>query len=263
MSRFKECKGEVLGTYILVLFGCGAVGGAVIFGAFNSLFEVAFIWGLGVSLGILASRNLSSSHLNPAVSLAMVLSGKFALKKLPGYILSQIIGAFLAASTLYLIFYTALELFETNNMIIRGDEKSIISAQMFGEFFPNPGFATKIEIHWIGAMLAEAIGTFLLVFMIFKITEQEKEIDNTTPLFIGLTVTVIICLIAPFTQAGLNPARDFAPRLFSYFAGWGSVVFQSPGHSFFTVYILGPFLGAAIAAMTQKRSKSSSKSTSF
>ena len=68
------------------------------------------------------------------------------------------------------------------------------------------------------------------------------------PLFIGLTVSIIIAVVAPLTQAGLNPARDFGPRLFAYFAGWGSVAIPGPRGGFFTVYILSPFLGAVVGA---------------
>jgi glycerol uptake facilitator protein len=73
--------------------------------------------------------------------------------------------------------------------------------------------------------------------------------DAIAPLFIGLTVTSIICLIAPLTQAGLNPARDFGPRLVAWASGWGSAAFPDEKGGFFWVYILAPVVGGAIAAM--------------
>lgn len=239
--------GECIGTFILVLFGCGAVGGAVLFGAFSSLLEIALIWGIGVSLGIFASRNLSLAHLNPAVSAAMWLAGYIQLKELPAYVLGQMTGAFAAALLLYAMLSPSIEVFEMANGLIRGQAGSHLSAVMFGEYYPNPGFADKIQISLWAAALLEAFGTFILVFMIFALTQLEEQIDNTTPLFIGLTVTIIITLIAPFTQAGLNPARDFAPRMVAWMMGWGSAAFPDAAGGWCWVYIIGPLTGGVMA----------------
>jgi glycerol uptake facilitator protein len=65
-------------------------------------------------------------------------------------------------------------------------------------------------------------------------------------LFIGLTVSILISVIAPLTQAGFNPARDFGPRLFAYFAGWGPIAIPGPRGGFFAVYILSPVVGAVV-----------------
>jgi len=240
-------SGECIGTFILVLFGCGAVGGAVLFEAFGSLLEVALVWGIGVSLGIFASRNLSQAHLNPAVSVAMLLHGHLKPKALLPYLLGQFTGAFLAGLTLYLILSPSIAQFEAAHHIMRGTDASRLSAMMFGEYYPNPGFAGKAETSMLHAMLLEAFGTFLLVYMIFALTQQPEQIDNTTPLFIGLSVTLIICLIAPFTQAGINPARDLAPRLVAWMMGWGQAAFPDASGGWFWVYVLGPLAGGAIA----------------
>lgn len=84
---------------------------------------------------------------------------------------------------------------------------------IFGEFYPNPGFAAVVYLPL--AMGAEAFGTFILALMIFALTEGcnvGRPDDALAPVFIGLTVTSIISLVAPLTQAGLNPARDLGPR---------------------------------------------------
>lgn len=97
------------------------------------------------------------------------------------------------------------------------------------------------------AMFAEAFGTFVLVFIIFALTEGANvgRPDNAiTPLFIGLTVTTCLVLIAPLTQAGLNPARDFAPRLVALIFGWGTAAFPAGNGGAFWVYILAPVIGA-------------------
>ena len=123
------------------------------------------------------------------------------------------------------------------------------TAKMFGEFYSLPGSAAVVSLPL--AMVAEAFGTFLLVLMIFALTEgcNVGRPDNTiAPIFIGLSVTSIICLIAPLTQAGLNPARDLGPRLVAWFAGWGDAAFPDHEGGFFHVYVLAPLLGGALTS---------------
>jgi glycerol uptake facilitator protein len=252
MSYNKELVGEYIGTFIIVLFGCGSVASAVFLDSFGSLLEVAIIWGIGVAIAIFSTRNICPAHLNPAVSVAMAFFGDFSAKKLPLYAISQFLGAFSAAALLYFIFGNTITSFESNHNIIRGSIESMQTAQMFGEFFPNPGFASKISISALQAMALEGIGTFILVFVIFRLTEKSEEVDNFTPVLIGLTVTIIICLIAPYTQSGLNPARDFGPRVFAYLAGWGNAAFPIAPFSFLTVYILGPIIGGIGAGALNK-----------
>ncbi len=250
----KSFSGEFVGTFILVFFGCGSVGACVFFDAFN-LFEVALIWGAAVSLGIFASRAWSSAHLNPAVSLAMLLSKDLKAKELPSYLTGQFAGAFAAAGVLFLLFHPALTNYESVEGILRGTPESMETAKMYGEFFPNSGFADKISMSTLDGFFAEALGTMLLVIMIYFLTSTLDTKGAAVPLFIGLTVSVIICMVAPFTQAGLNPARDLAPRLFASLAGWGDAAFPPASFSWLTVYVLGPFAGAVVGFGLFKISK--------
>jgi glycerol uptake facilitator protein len=247
MRNWNEYIGELIGTFIIVFFGCGAVAGAVLLDLFSSLFEIAIIWGLAVALAIYTTRNLGPSHLNPAVSLAMVFAKKLELKKLPLFFLFQFIGAVLAATLLFCLFDKVIVKYELDHGFLRGSEESIKTAMIFGEFYPNPGLEKAFPIHWFTAMLAEALGTAILVFAIFKLTEKEDQISNLTILMIGFTVSIIICIIAPFTQAGLNPARDLGPRIVAFMGGWGDAAFPKDNFGFLTVYVLGPFIGASVA----------------
>lgn len=252
MSLKHEFIGEFIGTFILVLFGCSSVAASIVFGAFNSLLEVALIWGIGVTLAIFVSSIFGSSHLNPAVSFAMWVHGNLPFKKLPIFISAQLIGALFAGIVVYLLFSGTIAEYEQTNSIIRGTTESQKTAMIFGEFFPNPAMKNKISLFPWQGVLIEGFGTFLLVFTIFSLTERQKDNSNSTPFLIGLTVTLIICLIAPFTQAGLNPARDFGPRLVAYFSGWNDVAFPSADWSFLTVYILSPICGGIIASILFK-----------
>ena len=252
MRDFNEYLGELLGTFILVFIGCGSVALDVIYGTFGSLTMVALVWGAGVALAIFATRNYSPAHLNPAVSVAMWFSKRYPLKKLGLYVISQFIGALLAGVALYLIFASDLAAFEIANSIVRGQPESAKSAMMFGEFYPNPGFPDIGNVSSGFAVLMEGLGTFTLVFVIFLLTDprgigSKLKIKNLIPILIGLTVTAIICVVAPYTQAGLNPARDFGPRLVAYFAGWNSAAFPDASIGFFTIYIIAPIAGGILA----------------
>jgi glycerol uptake facilitator protein len=179
----------------------------------------------------------------------MALSGRMRYRKLPGYIIAQFLGAFLAGLVLYGLFSPSIAAYETAHQIVRGTAESIQTARMFGEFYPNPGSAAVVSLPL--AMAAEALGSFLLVLMIFALTEGcnvGRPDDALAPVFIGLTVTSIICLVAPMTQAGLNPARDFGPRMVSWIMGWGPAAFPDRVGGFFHVYIFAPLLGGILAS---------------
>lgn len=241
--------GEALGTFLLVLFGCGSVAVTVLFDAHHGLLQIALTWGLGVTLAIYLTRHLSCAHLNPAVSLAMAVSGRMSPRKLPGYVLAQFVGAVLAGLVLYALFAPSIAAYEQAHQIVRGAPESVRTARMFGEYYATPGSAAVVSLPL--AMAAEGFGTFLLVLMIFALTEGcnvGRPDDALAPVFIGLTVTSIICLIAPLTQAGLNPARDLGPRLVAWMMGWGEAAFPDRVGGFFYVYVLAPAVGAAAAA---------------
>lgn len=252
MKYLHDFAGETIGTFILVFFGCGAVMVAVLFSSHVGLFQVAAIWGIGVTLAIYATRHLSCAHLNPAVSIAMAIGRRMLPNKLPVYLTAQFSGAFLAAAVLYFLFASSIVEYELHNSIIRGTPESIRTAMMFGEFYPNPGAGTLATVSTMNAFWAEAIGTFALVFLIFALTDGcnvGRPDDAQAPLFIGLTVAAIICIIAPLTQAGLNPARDLSPRIFAYIAGWGQAAFPDNHYGFLTVYVLGPITGGTMASL--------------
>jgi glycerol uptake facilitator protein len=253
MNPWNNFVGELLGTFLLTFFGCGVVAATVLFGAHSGLFQVAGVWGIGVTLAIYASRHLSCAHLNPAVSLAMVIAGRMIPRKLPLYLAAQFLGAFLAGLVLLGIYSSSIGHFEAFHQILRGSAESVKTASMFGEYFPNPSAPPAVGlISWPLAMAVEALGTFLLVTIIFLMTEDcnvGRPSSDIAPVFIGLTVMGIISVLAPLTQAGINPARDFGPRLVAYLAGWGTVAIPGPRGGFFMVYMVGPFLGGLVSAL--------------
>jgi glycerol uptake facilitator-like aquaporin len=107
----------------------------------------------------------------------------------------------------------------------------------------------------LSAFFVEMAGTGMLVVVIFACTDEAnssrpRELVAVT---IGLTVTVLISLFGPLTMAGLNPARDFGPRVFSAMAGWGNVPFATNGRGWFTVYILAPMIGGLLGGGFYRR----------
>jgi glycerol uptake facilitator protein len=167
------------------------------------------------------------------------------------------IGGVLAAATLLVLFNATCVHFEATHNIVRGMPGSQLSAMWFGEYFPNPAvYGTDAEAFLqVGvktAFLAEAIGTAFLLFFIMALTDHRNDLSasksNMHPLFIGFAVAIIISILAPLTQAGLNPMRDFAPRLVAYFAGWGSIAIPGPRGCDMWVYILAPLVGGLVGA---------------
>ena len=243
--------GELLGTFILVFVGCSTVATAVALGAPMGLVQVALVWGLGLSVAIFLTGGMSGAHLNPAITIAMAVWRDFPMKRVPGYIATQMLAAFLAAGLLYLLYNGSIVAFESASGVTRGEPGSEASAMIFGEFFPNPDGkpltpADDLRVSHLNACLAEAVGTALLALAIFGFTGKRNESGPgpLTPLAIGITLTVLISLFAPLSQAGFNPARDFAPRVFSALAGWGGIPFSTNGIGWLTVYIVSPIVGA-------------------
>ena len=250
----KACAAETLGTFLLVLFGTGAVAASVFTSAQTGLWQVAAVWGFGVALAIYVSAAISGAHLNPAVSLAFAVFRRadFPISRLVPYWCAQLLGAILAGLAVLWAFGKAISHFEATNGITRGEPDSVRSAMAFGEYFPNPALFTDsvLDITPWHAFAVEAFGTAILVLVIFSLIDRRNAAlpnKGFAPFLIGFTVAALISLFAPLTQAGWNPARDFGPRIVAYFAGWSDIAIPGPEGGFW-IYIAGPLVGALIGA---------------
>ncbi len=254
MSLLRECIAETLGTFILVLFGCGAVFVGVLTDALPSLFDVALVWGVAIGLAIYTFSAISGAHINPAVTAAFAAFRGFPRTRIAPYVLAQVVGAFLAGALLYALFCNILADFEQAEALVRGQSGSQLSAMCLADYYPNPGIIGTDEaafgkVTTWQALLGEAVGTALLVVFVFALTDPQNANRPHGTLFapfIGLGVAIIIVVIAPLTMAGLNPARDLGPRLFAYLAGWGTVAIPGPRGGFLLVYILAPIIGGLV-----------------
>lgn len=248
--------GEYFGTFILVFFGVGAVNAAVLTGAQSGLWQVAVVWAVGVSVAIYTVAGLSGAHINPAITMAAALFDRFPWPRVFPYWLAQTAGAACASLVLYGMFGEAIIEFERQHGLLRGGPGSELSAMVFGEYFPNPALYGTAEEAWrvvspSGAFFAEMVGTAMLAFIVWSVTNLRNPARPgaaAAAVVIGVGVAAIISVIAPLTQAALNPARDLGPRLVSYFLGWGEIAIPGPRGGWLTVYVLGPLVGGVIGA---------------
>lgn len=243
-SLIHGCVGEIIGTFLMCFLGIGSVCTAALYQAHTGPFQVGVVWGVAIALGIYATRNLSCAHFNPAVTFAMCISKRCSWKNFPVYILGQFIGAILAASALWIFFADSVrENLAAANLTM---DIATPASSIWCEVFPNTANGV---ISMPVAAFAEALGVFILVMIIFSMTEGcnvGRPSDDLFPLFIGLTVTVLICTIGPMTDAGLNPARDLGPRVVGWFVGWKNIAFSTDA---FIVYTIAPLIGAGLAAI--------------
>lgn len=270
-SLFRKMVAEAIGTFVLVFFGCGSVHAAVLAGAQQGVWQVAIVWGIGIMLAIFAVGGVSGAHINPAMTLAFALWRKFPWRQVPAYWSAQFVGAFGAAALLFFLWGAFLHAKEAEKGVLRGQPGSIVTAMCYGEYFPNPGSLAAgpksyspdhHEMHRLlvspqTAFVAEVIGTMILAFMVFAVTDPRnpgRPANQFAPVFIGLTVAVLISVIGPLTQACFNPARDFGPRLFASLAGWGSIALPwGSDWNWLLVYVVAPLVGAVLGGALYDR----------
>jgi glycerol uptake facilitator protein len=255
-SLLGECGAEVIGTFILILVGDGAVAVDVFTGALG-LWGVSMLWGLGVTLAVYAAGAVSGAHLNPAVTLTLALRRGFPVRKILPYVASQIAGASAAAYTLWVLWGGFSQAKASTLGITIGGEGSQKLAMIFSCFYPNPGIVgtTAADLAKMSAgqaFLAEVVLTLFLLIMILAVTDERSPgtpLSNLAPLFIGLTVAVIVGIGAPLTMDAVNPVRDFGPRLVAWAVGFGSIAFPGPRGNEWWLYILAPLLGGVLGGL--------------
>jgi glycerol uptake facilitator protein len=256
-----EAMAEWFGTLLMCLVGLGVVATAVTTGAQSGIWQVAVVWGLAVTLSIIAVGPISGAHLNPAVTLSLVLwrPKDFRPTILLWYIPAQFIGAFCAALIVYGLWQSPIAYFEfqhniTRSLVGSGER----SGAIFCECFPNPGAGLPVEVVSPGlAFGMELLGTGILMMIILVLTDfrnvsyQHAVAKGMTPFWIGSMLACLISLFGPFTMAGFNPARDFAPRLVALIFGWGAIAIPGLQNGFW-VYLLAPCVGALAAGLVYK-----------
>lgn len=202
---------------------------------------VCIAWGLAVTIAIYTTASVSGCHANPAVTLALALYRKFSWSKVLPYFGAQALGGFVGAVLVYALYVPVINLFNATHHVTRA------AGGAAGVFFTHPGLAVT-PLH---AFTDEIILTAILIFGIFAITEKYNEQApgaNSGALIIGFLVAAIGASMGYLEAWALNPARDFGPRLFCLFAGWGAAAFPSP-QNYWWVPIAGPLLGGVVGGI--------------
>ena len=253
-----ELLAESLGTFILILFGDGVVAMAVaalnqsgrgsqIFAASGDWLLIGWGWGFAVAFAVYTVGGISGAHINPAVTLAFAARRGFPWRKVPGYIAAQLVGAFLGALLVYIVYKGAIDSYERAHHIVRGQPNSVTTYSIFATF-PASYFKT-----WLGPFIDQIVGTACLVAFVFAVVDEINQPvrANLAPLVVGFIVVAIGISLGANAGYAINPARDFGPRLLAWIAGWGRVAM--PGdygnvNTYFWIPIVGPFLGGLIGA---------------
>jgi len=216
---------ECIGTAVLVLFGCGT---AVVTG---NIVATALAFGLAIIAMAYVIGNISGCHVNPAVSLAMWINKKMNWKDFLFYVLAQVVGAFIGAGILYFVLWSSGAVAQAGGMEVVG-----LGANGFGEN------STLLISMW-GALVVELVLTFVFVYTILGVTSDEKK-SSVAGIVIGLTLTFVHLLGIYLTGTSVNPARSLAPAAIMAIAGKVEALQQV------WVFIVAPFVGAALAALT-------------
>lgn len=240
-QKIGELISEALAMFIIIAFGDSVACMYVLYDPSpyqNAYWGVCIAWGLAVTIAIYATGSVSGTHANPAVTLALALFRGFSWSKVVPYWIAQIIGAFLGASIVYVLFGPVIDHYNEVHQLTRE------AGGAAGVFFTHPGLAVT-PMH---ALLDQIILTAFLLFGIFAITEQYNEMApgaNSGALMIGLLVATIGASMGYLEAWAINPARDFGPRLFAFFAGWGRSALPSPDN-YWWVPIVGPLIGGVV-----------------
>ena len=261
-----ELMAEFLGTFVILAFGDGVVAMAVaalpgsgraatpttIFLAAGDWLLIVFGWAWAVAFGVWVAGGVSGAHLNPAVTLGFAVRRKFPWRKVAPYWVAQVLGAFVGAALVFLVYNAAINAYNLAAHTPKSSGQALASYSIFATF-PAPYFHGGIG----GPLIDQIVGTAFLVMLVVAVIDARNTAvgSNLGPLIIGFIVAAIGASYGANAGYAINPARDFGPRLFAYFAGWGKVAlpgtFNGPGgfSNYWWIPIVGPLIGGVIGVL--------------
>ncbi|MDR1516834.1 MAG: MIP family channel protein [Dysgonamonadaceae bacterium] len=230
----KKYLAEMVGTLVLVLMGCGSAIFNFGVGTTAQVLTVAFGFGLSIVAMTYAIGGISGCHINPAITLGALLSGRIKGKDAGMYMLFQVIGAILGSLILYIIVAN-----------IDASSASYIAAK--GDFATKTGAnGAQPGVSVVGALIAEIVFTFVFVLVVLGTTDGKKGAGAFAGLAIGLSLVLVHIVCIPLTGTSVNPARSIGPAIFEAVYGNGGALSQ------LWIFIVGPFVGAALSALVWK-----------
>jgi aquaporin Z len=222
MSDTNKYLAELIGTFVLVLIGCGS---AVVAGKEVGFLGIALAFGISVLVMVYAIGPISGCHINPAITIAMLVNGKISSKDAGVYIICQCIGAIIAAALLL--------------AIMTGLPSYSIAANGLGQ--NGYGSASPGGFSMMSGLIAEVIFTFIFLLVIFGATSKAAP-AGFAGIAIGLSLAIIHIVGIPITGVSVNPARSIGPALFV----GGTALSQ------LWLFIIAPVIGAVLAAFVWK-----------
>jgi glycerol uptake facilitator len=250
---------EFFGCFILISFGDGVVAmlwalsgsGRSSAGPLQSSGDWLLItwgWCLAVAFAVYVSGGISGAHINPAITLGAAIRKNLPWNRVPAYWVAQVLGCFVGAALVFLVYNNAINHFDQVNHIVKGAPASVATYSTFATF-PAPYFHTV----W-GPLIDQIVGTFFLALFVWAVTDEFNQpvSSNMAPFIVGMIVMAVGVSFGANAGYAINPARDFGPRMFAWIAGWGKVAM--PGNyanisDYFWVPIIGPLIGAALASV--------------
>lgn len=226
--------GELIGTMLLIVFGCGVVAGVILKGTKSEnagWMVITSGWGLAVTIAIYAVGSISGAHLNPAVTIALACAGDFSWSLVPLYIAGQFVGAFLGAVVVWIHYLPHWK--ETKDP---GTQLAVFST------------GPAIRKTWAN-LLSEIIGTFILMFALSAIGAN-KFSDGLNPLVIGGLIVAIGLSFGATTGYAINPARDLGPRIAHFILPIIGKGTSDWGYAW--IPVVGPILGGIAGALLYK-----------
>jgi glycerol uptake facilitator protein len=211
---------------------------------------VVWGWAMAVALAVWVTGGVSGAHLNPAVTLGLAVRRRFSWQKVLPYWAAQVIGAFVGAALVYLVYRSAINAFDLAAGTPKSAGNALASYSIFATF-PAKYFGGTI---W-GPLIDQIVGTAFLLIFVAAVGDDRNQApkSNMSPLIVGFAVAAIGMSYGANAGYAINPARDFGPRLFAFFAGWGKVALPGSygvGAFHFSNYwwipIVGPLVGGVI-----------------
>ncbi|XP_036450031.1 aquaporin-10a [Colossoma macropomum] len=236
----RQCLGEIIGTFVLLLFGCSGAAqvktGRDMKGQFLSA-NLSFA--VGVMSAMYLCMGVSGAHLNPAVSLSFCVLGDLPWKKLLPYSLSQVLGAYLASAVVFVMYYDAIMNYSGGVLTAFGPNET---ASIFATY-PTEGVSLQTNI------FDQVVGTATLLLCILPLNDKRNRPapEALLPPIVAAVVLGIAMSMSSNCGGAINPARDLGPRLFTLTAGWGVEVFTCFDY-FFWVPLVAPLVGAVLGS---------------
>jgi len=249
----REFLAEILSTFILILIGDGSVAQYMLLNKAASagtsgsepFLSINLGYGCAVTLGVYIAGGVSGAHMNPAVTVAMAAFNKLSWVKVPKYVLGQMIGAFLGAMTVFLVYYSRISPAALSPNTTDDEYKAAL-AQYAGVYgtFPHPDTNTWTQF------LDQVVGTAVLLMVICSVGDEKNTPPpkGVAPLIVGLTVFGVGVSLGTNCGYPINPARDLAPRVLSLIAGYGTHTFTASNY-YFWIPIVGPIVGGLIGVL--------------